>query len=833
MNDYLGPDHVVRFIEAFIDSLDLTATGFGRTLPKATGCPGYDPGDLLKLYVYGYLNRVRSSRRLEAEAHRNLEVIWLMRQLQPDFKTIADFRRENRTAFRQIFRAFVVVCNNLDLFGRELIAVDGARLKAVNSGQRNFTKAKLAKAMADSDERLNRYLKQLDDADKDDTVPFDKQSRWQNALDFRLPLCAFRRSFASVQFRPFQDATNSYDYTRSPAIDSMPRPLPAARQSPEPDQIMPFDFASLTPFLAMGLLAVVFVAFALELRSPDVIAFCGAVVALATGLVSPNDLLAAIANPAPATIGAMFVLSAALVRTGVLEAVSDVLSRYASQSPTLTIGAFFAAAAVASAFMNNTPVVMVLIPIVITLAREMKQAPSHLLIPLSYMVILGGTCSLIGTSTNLLVDGIAQDLGLVPFSLFEIAPVGIVVAIVGGAFLAIAAPRLLPVRETVGNFQSKRDGRTWLVELFIPASSPLVGKTVLDVEAFKKGGSRAVDLVRSDLSLRDSLASSTIQAGDTVVIKTVDTEILGFKEGAAGGSTVLGAEPSTARRTSVVEILIGPNSRSLHRMIGRLRWRRRFGVYPIALHRNGAALDMRLATAKLAVGDTLLLEGSPDDIVSLVEEEQLIVLSPFESRPYRRTKAPIAVGTMVGVVLLAALNVAPILTLALIGVVVVLLTNCIDADEGVGSIDGRLLLLIVSMLTLGTALDNSGALTLIVSKVSPLLATVQPIVALALVYALTSFLTELVTNNAVAVLVAPIAAGIAVQLGLDPRPFVVAVMFGASASFATPIGYQTNTLVYNAGGYKFTDFLRIGIPMNIIVGAVTVLLVPWIWPLSP
>jgi di/tricarboxylate transporter len=420
----------------------------------------------------------------------------------------------------------------------------------------------------------------------------------------------------------------------------------------------------------------------------------------------------------------------------------------------------------------------------------------------------------------------------VPFTLFEIAPLGIIVAIVGGAFLAFAAPRLLPVRQTAGSYQSKRDARTWLVELFIPAGSPLIGKTVLEVDAFKKGGSRAVDLVCGDLSLRDTLASATIQAGDIVVIKTVDAEILGFRDGAAGGSTVLGAEPSTARRTSVVEILIGPNSKSLHRMIGRLHWRRRFGVYPIALHRKGAALDIRLATARLAVGDTLLLEGAADDISSLVEEEQLIVLSPFKSRPFRRTKAPIAIGTMFGVVVLAALNVAPILTLGLVGVVVVLLTNCIDADEGVGSIDGRLLLLIVSMLSLGTALENSGALSLIVAKATPLLATVQPIVALALVYALTSLLTELVTNNAVAVLVAPIAAGIAVQLGLDPRPFVVAVMFGASASFATPIGYQTNTLVYNAGGYRFTDFLRIGVPMNIIVGAVTVLIVPLIWPLS-
>ena len=339
--------------------------------------------------------------------------------------------------------------------------------------------------------------------------------------------------------------------------------------------------------------------------------------------------------------------------------------------------------------------------------------------------------------------------------------------------------------------------------------------------------------MRKNESLRAALTSVKLQAGDIVVVKTTDAEVLGFREGAAATVAIKGAEASTMRPNTVVEVLVGPRTRAVGRMVGRLRWRRRYGVYPMALHRMGNPVDLRLATLRLAVGDTLLLDGAFEDISRLADDEGLILLSTLEVRAYRREKARVAIAIMAAVVILAALDLAPILALALVGAAAVLLTKCVDPDEGIGAIDGRLLLLIVSMLTLGAALDRSGALTLILETLSPVLGIASPLVALALIYVTTSILTELVTNSAVAVIMTPIAAGIAVQLGLDPRPFVVAVMFGASASFATPIGYQSNTLVYNAGGYRFSDFLRIGVPMNIIGGIVTVLIAPVIWPLQP
>ncbi len=590
-----------------------------------------------------------------------------------------------------------------------------------------------------------------------------------------------------------------------------------------------FDLGSFAPYAALCLVVAIFALFLSERISAEVVALCGVAVALFAGMVGVEDVLKALSNPAPATIGALFVISAALVRTGVLEVVAEHLVRGLTKHPVATIVVFFAITGLSSAFINNTPVVMILIPVVFGLARELEISASRLLMPLSFIAILGGSCTLIGTSTNLLVDGIARDLGLAPFGLFEIAPLGVPLALVGGIYLAVAAPRLLPARAALSESSALGASKSWTVELFLPPGSALIGRNVLDVPDFRRTSTRVIDLIRNDVSLRNNLGAEVLASGDRVVLRTSDSEIMGFLGNATQGVTIAGTELASTRHSHVIEALIGSNKGP----VSKLSWRRSYGVYPIAVHRRGLPVDMQDNALHLLPGDTVLLEGSVESIARLAREEGLILLAPMTARAYRRRKAPIALAVLAAVVIGSALGLAPILPLAIIGAAIMLATRCVEPDEGVGAIDGRLLLLIVSMLVIGTALDKTGAMSMIVDGLSSPLGAMSPLLALAVIYAVTSLLTEIVTNNAVAVIMTPIAAGVASQLGLDPRAFVVAVMFAASASFATPIGYQTNTMVYNAGGYRFGDFLRLGLPMNVIAGIVTVLLAPLLWPLQP
>lgn len=579
--------------------------------------------------------------------------------------------------------------------------------------------------------------------------------------------------------------------------------------------------------LTLAIVVGMFLLFLKESYPTEVVAIGGVAVMLALGLLPYDMAIDSLANPAPWTIAAMFIVMGAIVRTGVLGLMTSTAETYAKTKPKTALVGLMIFVMAASAFVNNTPVVVIMLPVFVQLARTMGTTASKLLIPLSYGAIVGGTLTLIGTSTNLLVDGVARKSGLEGFTIFEIFPLGLIVASVTGVYLATIGRKLLPERDSMATLLSDRSKMRFFTEAVIPPDSNLIGREVTGVQLFKREGVRLVDVIRGDASLRRDLGSVTLQVGDRVVLRTQMTELLSLQR----NKSLRRVDQVSAVETTTVEVLITPGSKMVARRLGDMRLRRRYGVYPLAVHRRDKNIGRQIDDLVVRVGDTLLLEGSPEDIQRLASDMALGDVSKPSARAYRRNKAPIAIGAMLGIVVLAAFDIAPILLLSVIAVAVVLFTRCIDADEAFEHIEGQLLALIFAMLAIGAALESSGAVELIGNALAPHFAGLPPYLVVFSVYFLSMVLTELVSNNAVGVVMTPLAIGLAQAIGVDPRPLVVAVMFAASASFSTPIGYQTNTLVYGPGGYKFTDFIRVGLPLNLSLAVICSVTIPWIWPL--
>ncbi len=577
------------------------------------------------------------------------------------------------------------------------------------------------------------------------------------------------------------------------------------------------------------ILVVALVLFITERVRADLVSMLVLLALALTGLVSTSEAFSGFSNPAVITVGAMFVMSAAATRTGIAMYLGRVLQALAGGREWATVLVLMLAVALVSAFINNVGAVALFLPVVMELGRHGKISPSKLLIPLAYGSLLGGVCTLIGTPPNILVSTIASQYGLRPFALFEFAPIGIALVSVGVLYMTLIGRRLLPVRRTEEIADSLP--KSYLTELVIPPNSKLITKRLYEL-GWRERGIEILEIHRGNKRIFDIWGWASLQAHDVLMVTGKAEEIFKLKDelGLEIRPEVEYSHPwHPSDQIQRVEATLAPHASFIGHTLAELDFHNRYGVTVLAIARHGTLLRGQLSQIPLQFGDTLLLQG-PEHRLEQIPKDNFILMSPLAFKALRTDKAPLVLAIFSGVLALAALEVVPISIAGVLGAVLTVLTRCLTLEEAYESIDWMVIFLLAGMIPAGIALEKTGAAQLLAEFILQGIGSFGPLFVLGALLAFTSLITEVLSNAAAAVLLAPIAISLATQLGVSPYPFLMGVAVAASSSFMTPISHQSNTLVFGPGGYRFSDYVRVGAGLNIFVWVVAMLLIPKLWP---
>ncbi|MEA5598348.1 SLC13 family permease [Rivularia sp. UHCC 0363] len=578
-------------------------------------------------------------------------------------------------------------------------------------------------------------------------------------------------------------------------------------------------------FLTLTVVILALICFIGEWFPVDITAIAVMVLLMVLGLVTPEEGISGFGNSATITVMAMFILSAGIARTGAIEVVNELLLRWGGKNTTRQIFAIGIITGPISALINNTAVVAVFLPVVEDWCKKQGVSPSKLLIPLSYLTILGGMITTIGTSTNVLASGLSEKLGYGAFSLFEFTKLGLMVFTVGLAYLTLVAPRLLPDRKIKSNtITTDYDLKDYVSEIIVAPASNLVGQTLRKSQLQRKFDLDVLEIIRNDNHFPQPLADKLLQVGDILMVRGGKECLLKVKDekGIELLSDVQFSDKSWERdlssgEESIAEVLILSNSNLIGSNLKDIRFRQRYNTTVLAIRRGEELVRERLGKVKLRFGDVLLLQGPKESFLGLQTSRDLLFIGDRDLETFRRDKAGIAVAIGLGVVLAAALGIMPILVSALLGVVLMVVTGCLKPGEVYQAVRWDIIFLLAGLIPLGIAMDKSGTTVWLAQNLVAIGGNLSGYWLLTLFYIVTSLITEVLSNNASVVLLLPVAVEVAKSLSLNPMAFILVVTFAASSSFMTPIGYQTNTMIYSPGGYKFLDFTRVGAPLSLIM----------------